>query len=128
MAEMKHTEENSASGVCKNCNNHIREKLVELLRKGSILGTSVTYAEMADYLLANGVTIQQWIPVSERLPEKDKSALVYFGSGNMAVGYWYDKDECISFWQIWTDDGWVSDADCEPAHWMPLPQPPKKEE
>lgn len=140
MAELKHTEDSSASGVCKNCNNHIREKLVELMDEAAIIcgksncnrcgyfdrlgcGTELT----VDHLIANGVTVQEWISVEERLPEKDRSALVYFDSGNMAVGYWYDKDECISFWQIWTDDGWVSDADCEPIYWMPLPPAPKGE-
>ena len=106
---------------------NIREKLVELLREGIVFHYFSTCEEQADYLIANGVTVQEWIPVSERLPKKDESVLVYFDTGNMAVGYWYDKDECISFWQIWTDDGWVSDADCEPIYWMPLPEAPKGE-
>ena len=80
-----------------------------------------------DHLLDNGVTVQEWIPVTERLPKKDESVLVYFDSGNMAVGFWYDKDEWITFWQIWTDDGWLADADFMPTHWMPLPTPPKGE-
>ena len=105
----------------------IREKLVELMIEAKKADTEYApFSEfLADFMIDHGVTVQEWIPVSERLPEKNRSALVYFDSGNMAVGYWYDKDECISFWQIWTDDGWVSDADCEPTHWMPLPQPPK---
>lgn len=47
-----------------------REKLVELLRKGSILGTGVTYAEMADYLLANGVTVRP-LQVGDTVYETD---------------------------------------------------------
>lgn len=30
-----------------------------------------TIAELVDHLLANGVTVQQWIPVTERLPDKE---------------------------------------------------------
>ena len=30
----------------------------------------------ADFLIANGVTVQRWIPVSERLPESEKIVLV----------------------------------------------------
>lgn len=104
----------------------IREKLIEILRKPIFPHELVDPIEaVADYLLDSGVTVQEWIPLSEKLPEEYKSVLVYFDSGNMAVGYWYDKDECISFWHIWTDDGWVSDADCEPTHWIPLPPAPK---
>jgi hypothetical protein len=106
--------------------DNIREKLVDAIN-GYFGVDSAYFGNLADHLLANGVTIQQWIPVSERLPEKDKSVLVYFDSGNMAVGYWYEKDECVSFWQVWTDDGWVADTDCEPIYWMPLPPAPKGE-
>lgn len=123
--------------------DNMREKLVELLDEAenqyleavsSAESSEERYAIVngaygfyADHLIANNATVQEWIPVSERLPKKDESVLVYFDTGNMAVGYWYDKDECISFWQIWTDDGWVSDADCEPIYWMPLPEAPKGE-
>ena len=55
----------------------VREKLVELLK--SVLpnfrnnmaywGEKPIY-EFADCLLANGVTVQEWISVDDRLPEK----------------------------------------------------------
>ena len=65
-----------------------REKLIELINKsmnecppnvgscrncpyfiGSGDDWCDTYAAIADHLIANGVTIQRWIPVTERLPE-----------------------------------------------------------
>lgn len=58
----------------------VREKLVELLRSvprreevsiGRGCGKSfVRLGIIADHLIANGVTIQRWIPVTERLPGK----------------------------------------------------------
>ena len=49
-----------------------REKLIELLQCSptDVMGNHGVGA-MADHLIANGVTIQQWIPVTERLPEDD---------------------------------------------------------
>lgn len=62
-----------------------REKLIELICDGTLkteICTTDTHLEcetckgdcgyctiLADHLIANGVTVQEWIPVSERLPE-----------------------------------------------------------
>ena len=61
----------------------MREKLIELLETvvspkevlcdGEVL---VSTARVADHLIANGVTIQKWIPVTERLPEPETEVLV----------------------------------------------------
>lgn len=107
-----------------------REKLIWLLDKvgvGRLEGSFI-----ADHLIANGVVIsknetttQRWIPVTERLPECKQDALLCFDAGDMAVGCWYDRDECITFWAAHKYDGWYADCGCEPTHWMPLPEPPK---
>lgn len=65
----------------------------------------------ADHLIANGVTLQQWIPVSERLPENDygkhwkdrKQYLVMMSNGMYTVcrfGYkeydwWIDRNDSV---------------------------------
>lgn len=56
----------------------VREKLVELLMQNEDnlcddcgrepVGCAVV--AIADHLIANGVTIQRWVPVTERLPDK----------------------------------------------------------
>ena len=51
----------------------IREKLASLIHFFSG-GSDYAAAYLADKLIANGVTIQQWIPVSERLPETNAKA------------------------------------------------------
>lgn len=70
--------------------------------------------------------MSDWISVRERLPKKEQNVLMYFDSGNMAVGWWQDEDEHITFWCAYTDDGFYTDCDCIPTHWMPLPEPPKE--
>ena len=47
-------------------------------------------------------------------------------TGNMAVGWWHDADEHITFWCAYTDDGFYTDCDCIPTHWMPLPDRQKE--
>jgi hypothetical protein len=57
-----------------------REKLVDLLEASTYeaLGDNLvvkgfaTAEEFADRLLANGVTVQNWISVEDRLPEPSK--------------------------------------------------------
>lgn len=68
----------------------------------------------------------EWISVEERLPEKKQDVLMLFGTGNMAVGWWHDADEHITFWCTYTDYGFFTDCDCIPTHWMPLPAPPDR--
>ena len=70
----------------------------------------------------------EWVGVEKKLPEKNRDVLMLFKSGNMAVGWWHDSDEHITFWCAYTDDGFYTDCDDIPTHWMPLPEPPEKEE
>ena len=42
----------------------VREKLVELIESARYCGSN-TSEEIADNLLENGVTVQEWIPASE---------------------------------------------------------------
>ena len=60
----------------------VREKLVELLDI-IIQPGQKTLGDIADYLITNGVTVQEWISVKDRLPEEDGAYLViinYFGN------------------------------------------------
>jgi hypothetical protein len=100
-----------------------REKLVELIFDIAPYGTSEMFAiHLADHLLTNGVTMQSWIPVSERLPEHGKVVLVYGKRGAIYTAW------CNS---LYKNPGWhklnSKNHFCEPTHWMPLPEPPKEE-
>ena len=80
----------------------------------------------------------QWIPVTERLPEKDIEVLVFaegkiegfFGDTVIAISKRYDfniftDSEGVEVWQ----SPWQYFlTDYEITHWMPLPEPPKEGE
>jgi hypothetical protein len=47
----------------------MRKKLMELIAESAIKGDYTYIPDVVDHLLANGVTINEWISVDERLPE-----------------------------------------------------------
>ena len=67
---------------------------------------------------ANGVTVQQWIPVSERLPEKDVLVLCVGARGGMFIGYprWVYEDEKVAYTRVPN-----SRHGRQTKYWMPLP-------
>ena len=93
----------------------VREKLVELLEV-DLSGSDGYEPELiADYLLDNGVTVQEWISVDDRLPEPKEKAICIDAEGNIIIG-------------TYTELGWMFPCYCKiPTHWMPLPPPPKGE-
>ena len=123
----------------------VREKLVELLCEAMILfdkrknEQDINPFELfAGHLIANGVTVQEWISVKDRLPEipegwaespepvlymmKNTKTIYagYYGEG----GVWRDK-----YFRQYSDSRNGVDAD-DVLCWMyqhDLPQPPKGE-
>ena len=106
---------------------NVREKLVELLREAFFeynLGKGDGYIpkNFADHLISNGVTVQEWISVTDGLPKDDSDVIAYLRTGeegrifpaNYAKGVWFD---CIFNKRVTETT----------THWMPLPQPPKGE-
>ena len=96
-----------------------KEKLVELLDR-FVYDEWYGNEDIAEKLISNGVTVQEWIPVKDRLPESGKEGvLIALRWGAVDIG--------------WCEDGrWSSEfineyEDGEVTHWMPLPQPPKGE-
>ena len=117
----------------------VKEKLIEILRKPIFPHELVDPTEaVADYLLDNGVTVQEWIPVTERLPECDKEVLlIVHGWGDRlyytgclhrqeAERSWLTGIESkASDWKIW---GFSYLREPIVTHWMTLPEPPKEDE
>ena len=99
-----------------------REKLIEILKKPIFPHELVDPTEaVADYLLDSGVTVQEWIPVTERLPENIANRVLVVCERSNGVFYaHYEKP----FWiNLETDKPFISTV----THWMPLPEPPKGE-
>ena len=57
----------------------VREKLVEILTNAGMGKYETQY--IADILIANGVTVQRWIPVTERLPDMYQNVLAIRADG-----------------------------------------------
>ena len=120
----------------------VREKLVELL-DNAIIDSDDNYGfpnteQVADHLISNGITVQEWVSVKDRLPEipegcaespepvlymmKNTKTIYagYYGEG----GEWRDK-----YFRQYSDSRNGVNAD-DVLCWMyqhDLPQPPKGE-
>ena len=93
----------------------VRQKLVELLQV-DLSGSDGYEPELiADYLLDNGVTVQEWISAKNRLPNEPMKCLVYTKRGE----YWGYE---ITYY----NQGFYTQY-AETIYWMPIPQPPKGE-
>ena len=117
----------------------VREKLVELVKRAITDWKHGDVSEMiADHLIANGVTVQEWVSVDDRLPEisegwtetpepvlyimKNTKTIYagYYGEG----GVWKDK-----YFRQYADSRNGVDVD-DVLCWMyqhDLPQPPEGE-
>ena len=106
----------------------VREKLVELLRNSPHLdtikgykGNDCTFEQGADWLIANGVTVQEWIPVDEQLPENFISVLGYMTD----AGEFPPVRECYTVGNVFF---FPALGDIHPvSHWCEMPEPPKGE-
>ena len=102
-----------------------REKLVELLRNSPHLDTisDCTFEQGADWLIRNGVTVQEWISVKDRLPEPFVPVLVQMPGEEPFPTV---REGFISNDGIWQSAMFRREPG-EVTHWKPMPQPPKGE-
>ena len=106
----------------------VREKLVELLRNSPHLdtikgykGNDCTFEQGADWLVAHGVTVQEWISVDERLPQNFISVLGYMTD----AGEFPPVRECYTVGNVFF---FPALGDIHPvSYWREMPQPPKGE-
>ena len=102
----------------------VREKLVELLtdnlpRCGNLprldnplqLSCDEQVQRIADHLIMNGVTVQEWISVEDRLPEPFVPVLVQMPG----------EEPFPTVREGFREPG-------EVTHWKPMPHPPKEVE
>lgn len=128
-----------------------RDKLVELIvwvedqlfRAYQYTTDQFRIEKTADHLIANGVTVPRWIPVTERLPEEHESIFVKFWLTDLWIPGMYITTSDTVIALILCEDGikrvntmrttdgkWnlkgIYGAK-EVTHWMPLPEPPKED-
>lgn len=107
----------------------MRERLIGLINQVQDCGYDMTgvvemnYIEndtLADYLITNGITIQEWIPVAERLPNYFEHVLINAPGNKPSVTVHEAHLRKDGLW-----DAGLYRYDMEDVtHWMPLPQPP----
>jgi len=64
----------------------------------------------------------QWIPVEERLPPRAENSFIFSDYVLVCDNIGYMDTACYNFEKNRWD--WLNNV----THWMPLPQPPRKEE
>lgn len=111
----------------------VREKLVELFYDNNVRCDQKIEGLADDVMgiITNGVTVQEWISVEDKLPPHNHDVLVYRPDMAMKIlvdnyyGYYGEDD---AEWH----EGWAKygkDIHNNPliTHWMPMPAPPKGE-
>ena len=107
----------------------VREKLIDLLT-GHSIDTQQDVEYVADHLISNGVTVQEWISVKDRLPDNKEHdwvlAQVVEDNGYMHIPRVMEYRQAKDDWFEETY-GWLSEHNgvFTVTHWMPLPPPPK---
>lgn len=116
----------------------VRETLIDLITASGACFTCFPVGDydkeekekIADYLIAHGVTVQQWIPVTERLPDKElweyqkkydqdnMEVLVMIKGAKEATTLYYDNDGDFN---DENGESWLV------THWQPMLTPPKEE-
>ena len=123
----------------------VREKLVELMKTNACpapfmcdpacryYGFGDCFPDrFADHLIANGVTVQEWISVKDRLPDNKEYdwvlAQVVEDNGYIHIPRVMEYRQAKDDWFEETY-GWLSEHNglFSVTHWMPLPNPPKGE-
>ena len=114
----------------------VREKLVDLLTnspKLDVLDWTTGWEEAANYLIAHGVTVQEWISVEDRLPDETGRYLAV--KKRIAPDELGGNRTDIVILRFFVDKGfrmpthipdWINEEiNEEVTHWMPMPELPK---
>lgn len=107
----------------------VREKLVELLDR-FVYDDWYSNGDIAEKLIANGVTVQEWISASEPPKKITNKVIVLCKNGYIGYGH-YEDYKCKQTWYNLESGKPFTDwdlEDCESyevTHWMPLPEPPE---
>ena len=123
----------------------VREKLVEILKQAPFEGKVLDewwleekIKRIADYLIGNGVTVQEWISVDDKLPEVVSIQKGYRSTVKKSIrvlcvcvqksGKTMVKEGYCEWYNDYQEPRWkIPGTIDEVTHWQYLPQPPKGE-
>lgn len=91
------------------------KKLNDLIEE--VIDTGVTVQGLADYLVANGVTVHEWIPMTERRPTAEDA-----NSDGVVLVRWKNADSTDT---QYVDSPIMMHSSDLFSHWMHCPEPPK---
>ena len=94
----------------------VKKKLIELQMQAKI---GWTKGEFADYLIQNGITVQEWISANEPPKDTYEYWIAYKAGGDYSYSTGYFDGKC------WRSA--LTHHKIHVTHWMPLPEPPKGE-
>ena len=104
----------------------VREKLVDIVCDATQINGCIHSCNhppcamvrgIVDALIENGVTVQEWISVDDRLPDDDEVVIICTDKNFVYAG------ELIGDTWFLDNDSWTATV----THWMPTPNPPKGE-
>ena len=100
---------------CKICVAYLAEKAADAIEE--LRGVIQQQREMinASAYLPLYPKPMKWIPVTERLPENDKTVLVW------------NRRNSREYFDVYDHGSWIILESEDITHWMPLPEPPKEE-
>lgn len=123
----------------------VSEKLVEILKQAPFEGKVLDewwleekIKRIADHLISNGVTVQEWISVDDKLPEVVSIQNGYRSTVKKSIrvlcvcvqksGKTMVKEGYCEWYNDYQEPRWkIPGTIDEVTHWQYLPQPPKGE-
>lgn len=120
----------------------VREKLVEILKQAPFEGKMLDewwweekIKRIADHLISNGVTVQEWISVDDKLPEVVSIQKGYRSTVKKSIrvlcvcvqksGKTMVKEGYCEWYNDYQEPRWkIPGTIDEVTHWQYLPQPP----
>ena len=123
----------------------VREKLVEILKQAPFEGKVLDewwweekIKRIADHLIGNGVTVQEWISVDDKFPEVVSIQKGYRSTVKKSIrvlcvcvqksGKTMVKEGYCEWYNDYQEPRWkIPGTIDEVTHWQYLPQPPKGE-
>ena len=105
--------------------DNLREKLIDLVSDQADFLPWDIIENIADYLIDNGVTVQKWIPVTERLPKGFGTFLVTIDEVHGENRHSVDAADFDPFEKKWSTFNYFC-AGYKITHWMPFPNRPRR--